>query len=86
MKLKVKHNVEQINKWLKEYHTNKIVPKDIDTIRVLVSFDMGWQKKGTGHNYDSNSGHAYLIGCRTSLVIGMLVYSKKYNTCNKIKK
>ena len=45
-KLKGKYSVEKTNKWLKEYHTNKIVPKDIGTIRVLVSFDMGCQKKG----------------------------------------
>ena len=43
---------------------------------------MGWQKKGTGHNYDSNSGHAYLIGCRTGKVVGMLVYSKKCTKCD----
>ena len=73
-------------KSIKMYHTNAIVAEEIGTIRVSVSFDMGWQKKGTGHNYDSNSGHAYLIGCRTEKVIGMLVYSKKCNTCNNIRK
>ena len=41
--------------------------------RIAISFDMGWQKKGTGHTYDSNSGHSYYIGCRSGKVIGMLV-------------
>ena len=43
---------------------------------------MGWQKKGTGHTYDSNSGHAYYIGCRGGKVVSMLVYSKKCTKCN----
>ena len=42
------------------------------------------QKKVTRCNYDSNSGHAYLIGCRTGNVIGTLVYSQKCTTCNDI--
>ena len=50
--------------------------------KIAVSFDMGWQKKGTGHNYDSNSGHAYFIGCRTGQVIDYLVYSKKCSKCD----
>ena len=38
---------------------------EVDNVRISISFDMGWQKKGTGHTYDSNSGHAYYIGVRT---------------------
>ena len=43
---------------------------------------MGWQKKGTGHTYDSNSGHTYYIGCRGGKVVSMLVYSKKCTKCD----
>ena len=39
-------------------------------------------KKGTGHTYDSNSGHAYFIGYRSRKVIEMLVYSKKCTKCD----
>ena len=50
--------------------------------KIAVSFDMGWQKKGTGHNYDSNSGHAYFIECRGGQVIDYLVYLKKCSKCD----
>ena len=49
---------------------------EVDNVRIAISFDMGWQKKGTGHTYDSNSGHSYFIGCRSGKVVRMLVYSK----------
>ena len=39
-------------------------------------------KKGTGRTYDSNSGHAYFIGCKSGRVIKMLVYSKKCTVCD----
>ena len=39
-------------------------------------------KKGTGHTYDSNSGHAYYIGVRCGKVVGMVVYSKKCTVCD----
>ena len=43
---------------------------------------MGWQKKGTGHTYDSMSGHAYYIGVRGGKVICHIVYSKKCSVCD----
>ena len=55
--------------------------RDIDHVCISISFDMGWQKKGTGHTYDSNSSHAYYIGCRSGKVVAMLVYLKKCTKC-----
>ena len=47
------------------------------TIGIDVSFDMGWQKRSTGRNYDSRSGHAFLFGLHTKKVIASIVYSKE---------
>ena len=47
---------------------------------------MNWQKRGTWHNYDTNSGHSCLIGYRTGKLIGMLVYLKQLAICNNNKK
>ena len=55
---------------------------NVDHVHISVSFDMGWQKKGTGYTYDSNSGHAYFIGCCSGKVVSMLVYSKKCTKCD----
>ena len=35
------------------------------TVDIDVSFDMGWQKRSTGRNFNSCSGHAFLIGMST---------------------
>ena len=47
------------------------VPKEIRTLDISVSFDMGWKKRLTGRLYESISGHGYLIGCRTKNIIAM---------------
>ena len=42
---------------------------------------MGWQKRSTGKVYDSLSGYAYKIGCRTGKIIDMCVKCKKCSIC-----
>ena len=45
-----------------------------------VSFDMGWQRRSTGHSYNSRSGHAFLIGMQTKKVISMIIFCKDCKT------
>ena len=47
---------------------------------------MGWQGRSSGGLYDSLSGHAYLIGCRTGKVIMRGVMQKKCSTCTSYNK
>ena len=53
-----------------------------DEIGLLVSYDMGWQKKSSGKRYDSLSGHGFLVGLLTNQIIGMKVYSKACSICD----
>ena len=48
---------------------------------IMCSFDMGWQQRGSAHRYNSQSGHALLIGGRTRKPIGFVVKSKRCNYC-----
>ena len=41
------------------------VVDDIKQIGITVSFDVGWQKRGSGNRYDSISGHAIMNCCKT---------------------
>ena len=50
-----------------------LTEKETGSRHISVSFDMGWQRKGTGHTYDSNSGHAYFIGCRSGKCVRYIV-------------
>ena len=46
-----------------------------DTIGLVISYDMGWQRRSSGHAYNSISGHAFAIGQHTGLIIDCVVYS-----------
>ncbi|CAC5388280.1 unnamed protein product [Mytilus coruscus] len=49
--------------------------------KVEASFDAGWQKRGTGWNYDSNTGHASMIGTMTGKVIDFSHRSRNCKVC-----
>ena len=81
--MKEKYSASEIDSLTQKYHAGvKSGIDEVDDILLSVSYDMGWQKKGTDHTYDSNSGHAYFIGCRSGRVIKILVYSKKCTVCD----
>ena len=48
---------------------NEFVPDEIDTIGIIVSYDIGWNQHATSRIYDSLSGHGYMIGCFTGCMI-----------------
>ena len=64
-KLEGKKSESEIISLTQKYHDGiKTGISEVNSVRILISFDMGWQKRGTGHTYDSNSGHLYFIGVR----------------------
>jgi hypothetical protein len=54
--------------------------------RVTCSFDMGWQQRSSGHRYNSQSGHALLVGSLTRKPIALELKSKRCNYCITWKK
>ena len=69
-KLEGKKSKSEIVSLTQKYHDGiKTGIDEIDNLHISVSFDMGLQKKGTGHTYDSNSGHAYFFGVKGGKVI-----------------
>jgi hypothetical protein len=51
-------------------------------VTITVSFDTGWQTKGTGKSYNSLSGHSFMFGAYTRKVLSCLVKSKMCKICN----
>ena len=49
---------------------------DREKIGLTVSYDMGWNKRSSGHRYDLLPGHAFIIGAYTRQIIGCVVFSK----------
>jgi hypothetical protein len=54
--------------------------------KIACSYDMAWQQKGSGHQYNSMSGHGSFFGALTRRIVGLVVKSKMCCTCNASKK
>lgn len=54
--------------------------------RIKCSFDMGWQQKGSGHVFNSLSGHALFVGAETRKPISLGIKSRKCSHCDQKRK
>jgi len=46
-------------------------------------FYMGWQWRASGHNYNSMSGHAFLVGANSNKILMRVCYSKACCSCRR---
>ena len=56
--------------------SNGIQPDENNVLPIACSFDMGWQKRGKGHN--SNTGHAAVMSMTSGKVMD---YTTRVKTC-----
>ena len=59
----------------------KLDPKDV---RLTVSYDMGWNKRSSGHKYDSISGHGFVLGGINKKILNHRCLSKCCRICDKV--
>ena len=52
-----------------------------DKVGLVVSYDMGWQKRASGNSYSSKSGHAFVVGMQTKRIIDCVVFSTNCKKC-----
>ena len=71
---------EKGEEWYNQYYAKP--EGEREAIGLTVSFDMGWNKRSSGHKYDSISGHAFIIGVYTRRIIDYVVFSKSCYICN----
>ena len=50
-------------------------------VGITVEYDGAWQKRGTGKNFDSKSGHVVAFGGLSGKIVGFGVYSKYCGYC-----
>jgi hypothetical protein len=50
--------------------------------RIMVSYDMAWQQRNSGNQYNSASGHALFVGGKTRQCLSLVVKSKVCNLCS----
>ena len=60
--------------------------KNNNKVKLTVTYKMGWQKRSSGRRYDSSSRHAFIIGARSKVIIGMFLYSKACRKCGAAEK
>ena len=73
------NNEIRFDKW----KCGELLPSDV---HLTVGYDMGWNKRSSGHKYDSSSGHGFLVGGRNKKIIGFKVLSKHCNECNALER
>jgi hypothetical protein len=68
----------------KKQHEKKPDIIDVSMLPLLtVAYDMAWQKRSSGHRYDSHSGHAIPVGVLTNLPIGLAILNKYCTICSR---
>ncbi|XP_018314207.1 uncharacterized protein [Mycetomoellerius zeteki] len=88
-------NIENIQQLLPEsLQSNFIIPNQSqveeasvtfnDVVRIMVSYDMGWSRRGTGRNYDSLNGFGAIIACLDLFLITQLVIENVKNAIAEI--
>ena len=85
--LSEEYTAAEIQTYIKNFREDKgFIPERIKKLPIVASYDMGWNKRSTGRVYDSLSGHAFLIGCRSGCVISFGVCAKKCAKCGRAKR
>jgi hypothetical protein len=82
MELSNSHDENDFRVWKESLTDESIKLSTARMPKIDGSYDMAWQQKGSGHVYNSASGHGTLIGRRTRKVVGLVIKSKVCNTCN----
>jgi hypothetical protein len=76
------HHDEHDYKVWKDSLTDKTIKLSLAKMpKVHGSYDMAWQQKGSGHQYNSASGHGTIVGRRTRKVIALVVKCKTCIAC-----
>lgn len=52
-----------------------------DLVRIFVSYDMGWSKRGSGRQYDSLNGYAAIIGTQSGKVLDFATRNRQCRLC-----
>ena len=68
--------------WKAQY---KAKPRVVDTSimpLITIGYDMAWQKRSSGHRYDSHSGHAVPFGVLSKLPLTAKILNKHCHICS----
>ncbi|XP_046746391.1 uncharacterized protein LOC124411343 [Diprion similis] len=52
-------------------------------VNIIISYDMGWSKRGNGRSYDSLNGYATIIGFLSKKILDFTTCNRKCSKCDK---
>ena len=82
----IKYTLEHNNHSYVDWCALSDKKKNKNKVKLMVTYDMGWQKRSSGRRYVSSSGHAFIIGWRSKGIIGMVLYSKVFRNFDAAEK
>jgi hypothetical protein len=80
------HDANDFILWQQSLKTDNVPFSQSRYPSISCSFDMGWQQRGSGGQYNSMSGHALLAGALTRKPVCFVLKSKLCNFCCTWKK
>jgi hypothetical protein len=86
LSMEADNNLDYFTTWKSSLTDESIVLDPLKLPKIDASYDMAWQQKGSGHQYNSQSGHGSMIGSLSRRVIGLVIKSKLCNQCNASRK
>ena len=81
---KLGYSDEDIKQWLMEDSWEG--RNAICQVGLHASYDMGWQKRGSGNSYSSTSGHGFLVGTNTNKLLAVSIKSTRCRKCEDAQK
>ena len=79
LKLGSKYSPKEVEDYIFNFESNSgFILGEIKIIRIIVRYDIVWQKRCTGCIYDPLSGNGYMIGCLIGKVVS---YGVRKKTC-----
>lgn len=66
-----------------EWNAKTLEEKKADPLKLTVGVDMGWNQRSSGRQYNSPSGHGYLVGQLSQKPIDGIILSKKCSVCEE---
>jgi hypothetical protein len=79
---KLSMNEFDYNIWMRWKDDDSLGPMPVERMpHIDASYDMAWQQKGSGHVYNSQSGHGSLFGRYSRKIIGLVIKSKLCSCC-----
>jgi hypothetical protein len=80
------HDEHDFNTWKNALDDKSLKLSTAKMPKLHASYNMAWQQKGSGHVYNSLSGHGALIGMHSRKVIALVIKCKACSVCAAWKK